>query len=120
MFEKWAWAADVDWGDDDEFVNTTGRRPSEILEENRAVIRRIVAASKASNPRIFGSVLDRSDTVKSDLDILIDVERGFTLFDLGGLIFELQEALHIPVDVKTPGDLPIKWRESVVSAAVPV
>lgn len=38
------------------------RTPSQALAENREAIRLIVARHRALNPRVFGSVLDGSDT----------------------------------------------------------
>jgi predicted nucleotidyltransferase len=72
---------------------------------HRDEIRRLVQQSRASNPRVFGSVLHARDTESSDLDILVDPLPGATLFDLGGLQITLQELLGMPVDLLTPGDL---------------
>lgn len=47
-------------------------KPYEALELHRISIREIVAAERASNPRVFGSVLRRTDTIASDLDLLVD------------------------------------------------
>jgi len=46
-------------------------KPSETLLAHRAAIRAIVEAHRASNARVFGSVVHGSDTEDSDLDILI-------------------------------------------------
>ncbi|EQD45232.1 DNA polymerase beta domain protein region, partial [mine drainage metagenome] len=44
-------------------------KPSQVLEAHRSEIRRIVEAHRASNPRIFGSVVRGEDTEENDLDI---------------------------------------------------
>jgi predicted nucleotidyltransferase len=95
-------------------------RPSVALANQRAAIRAATAKYRAANPRVFGSVLNGTDTDGSDLDILVDALPGTTLFDLGGLQFSLEQLLGIKVDVLTPGDLPISFRESVLKEAVPV
>jgi hypothetical protein len=59
-------------------------------------------------------------TADSDLDLLVDPLPGTTLLDLGAIQIELEEALGIPVDVLTPGDLPRKFRDEVLREAVPV
>jgi hypothetical protein len=87
---------------------------------HRDGIRRLVEQARARNPRVFGSALRGSDTENSDLDILVDPLPGTTLFDLGGLQIALQELLGVPVDLLTPGDLPQRLRERVLSEAVPV
>ncbi len=43
-----------------------------------------------------------------------------TLFDLGGLLVALEELLGVRVDLLTPGDLPLKFRERVLAEALPV
>ncbi len=96
------------------------KRPSLALSQNRELIRRIVLSHRSSNPRIFGSVLNGTDTEFSDLDLLIDPLPGATLFDLGAIQIELEESLGVAVDVLTPKDLPLKFREQVLQTAVPV
>ena len=95
-------------------------RPSEVLHSHRVAIRRIVAAHRASNARVFGSVARGLDTDDSDLDILIDPTPDTTLFDIGAIRFELGELLGIRVDVLTPKGLPEKFRDLVLAEALPV
>ncbi len=95
-------------------------RPSEALNQHRDDIRRIVAANKAVNPRVFGSVVRGEDADGSDLDILVDPLPETSLFDIGGIQYELQYLLGVPVDVLTPKGLSIKFRAAVLAEAVPV
>ena len=95
-------------------------KPSLALQGKEEAIRELVARYRTANPRVFGSVLHGSDKDGSDLDILVDTLPGATLFDLGGLTEELTELLGIPVDVRTPRELPEKFRERVVAEARPV
>jgi len=92
-------------------------KPSSALEAHRDDIRRIVAANRAGNVRVFGSALKGEDTETSDLDILVDALPGATLFDLGAIQVELEELLGVPVDVLTPEDLPPKFRHEVLAEA---
>ncbi len=87
---------------------------------NRAAVREAVGRYRAVNPRVFGSVLHDMDTENSDLDLLVDALPGATLFDLGALQVELEHLLGIRVDVRTPEDLPMTFRDAVVDEAVPV
>lgn len=96
------------------------RRPSEVLRQNRDLIRRVALLHRTENLRVFGSVLRGEDTETSDLDLLVDPLPGATLLDLGAIQIELEESLGISVDVLTPGDLPKKFRNQVLSEAVPV
>ena len=95
-------------------------KPSDALESHREAIRRIVAAHRAVNARVFGSVIHGEDTEESDLDILVDPTPDTTLFDIGAIRHELLQLLGVPVDVLTPRALPEKFRATVLAEAVPV
>jgi uncharacterized protein len=95
-------------------------KPSVALQAHRADIRRIVAANRAANARVFGSVIRGEDDDTSDLDVLVDVLPGATLLDLGAIQVELEEVLRVSVDVLTPQDLPGKFRQEVLAEAVDV
>ena len=95
-------------------------KPSDALRINRAAIRQVVKAHRASNARIFGSVAHGDDTNSSDLDILIDPTAETTLLDIGAIRHELRTLLGVPVDVLTPMALPDKFRDSVLAEAIPV
>lgn len=95
-------------------------KPSGILQQNREMIRSVALKHHTRNPRVFGSVLSGADDGRSDLDLLVEPLPGTTLFDLGAIQVELEEALGIAVDVLTPGDLPAKIRDQILRDAVPV
>lgn len=98
---------------------STRQRPSELVNRHRSAIRRIGTAHKARELRIFGSVAEGTDTVDSDLDVLVTFEPGASLFDVAALTEELHELLGVPVDVVSTGGL--KERDQHIRAsAVPV
>lgn len=95
-------------------------KPSDALNSNREAIRRVVNAHRASNARVFGSVIHGNDTEISDLDILIDPTQGTTLMDIGAIRYELRVLLGVPVDVLTPNALPDSFRKIVLAEAIPI
>ncbi len=95
-------------------------KPSEALRSHRAAIRSVVHANRASNARVFGSVLHGQDTDESDLDLLVDPTPDTTLFDISAIRIELRKLLGVPVDVLTPNALPDKFRAAVIAEALPV
>ena len=95
-------------------------KPSVALDLKRAAVRDAARRFRTANPRVFGSVLHGLDADGSDLDLLVDALPGATLFDLGGLQDELETLLGVRVDVLTPGDLPAKFRQQVLTEAQPV
>ena len=94
-------------------------RPSEALHLHREEIRRIVESTRASNPRVFGSVLSGEDTEEC-LDILVDPTPETSIFDIGEIRYQLRTLLGLPVDFLTPKALHACLRDRVLSEAVPV
>jgi predicted nucleotidyltransferase len=92
-------------------------KPSIALATHRETIRRVVEANRATNPRVFGSVLRGEDAETSDLDILVDPASDMSLFDLGAIHYELNRLLGVPVDIVTPAALPARVRERVLAEA---
>ncbi len=93
---------------------------NEILSHKREDVLRVAARYGAHNVRIFGSVARGEADDASDLDVLVDLEPGRSLFDLGGLLMELQELLGLQVDVVTEQGLRPRIRERVVREAMPL
>jgi predicted nucleotidyltransferase len=92
----------------------------DLLKELREDILRVAAQHGAINVRIFGSVARGEADDKSDIDILVDMEPGRSLFDLGGLWWELNELLPVKVDVVTEKGLKRRIKERVLKEAVPL
>ncbi len=95
-------------------------RASEALEKHREEIRRIVHAHKAENPRVFGSVATGTDDEDSDLDLLIDPCEDMSLFDLGGIYYDLERLLPVKVDVAIARSLRARYKDRILAEALPV
>ncbi|MBY4895584.1 nucleotidyltransferase family protein [Cupriavidus sp. AU9028] len=95
-------------------------KPSTALDVHRNEIRRIVAAHRATNVRVFGSVVHGADVDGSDLDLLIDPTPETSLMDIARIQVELEQLLGVAVDVLTPGALPDKILDTVLAETVPV
>jgi predicted nucleotidyltransferase len=91
-----------------------------LLKLNRDEILRIAARRGARNLRVFGSVARGTASPDSDIDFLVDMETGRSLFDLGGLLSDLQQLLGRPVDVVTEAGLRQRIRARVLSEARPL
>ena len=92
----------------------------ELLQEKREDVLRIAIKRGASNVRIFGSIARGEADAESDIDLLVDLEPGRSLFDLGGLLMDLQDLLGHKVDVVTEKGLRERIREHVLKEAVPL
>lgn len=90
------------------------------LKEKRQDILRIAAQHGAYNVRIFGSVLHGEAGPDSDVDFLVEMEPDRSLFDLGGLLMDLQALLGREVDVVTEKALHWYIRDRVIQEAQPL
>lgn len=90
----------------------------ELLQIKREEILKIAAKYGAYNVRIFGSVARQEADAQSDVDFLVEMEEGRSLFDLGGFLMELQELLGRDVDVVTQKGLRQRIRERVLQEAI--
>jgi uncharacterized protein len=63
-------------------------------------------------------VVKREQT--DNLDLLVDMDRGRSLFDMGGLLMELREVLGQNVDVVTERGLKARIRNRALNEALPL
>jgi hypothetical protein len=95
-------------------------RPSVALQTHRDAIRTIALSHRVTNVRVFGSVVHGDDTEGSDLDILVEPTAETTMMDIAKIQLELERLLPVAVDVLTPGGLPAKFRDQVITEALSI
>ena len=69
---------------------------------------------------VFGSVARGEDLAGSDVDFLVEFERGRSLLDLASLQVVLREALGRDVDVATRNSLHPRLRDRILRELVPL
>ncbi len=100
---------------------TANRAPTlDELRARRDEILEIAERHGASNIRVFGSVARADADGRSDVDFLVDMEQGRSLFDMGALLMDLQDALGCEVDVVTAKGLRERLRDRVLAEAQPL
>lgn len=92
--------------------------PSIAIPEIREDICRIASVHGAGNVRVFGSTGRGEQGASSDLDLLVDMAEGRSLFDLIALSNDLEESLGVEVDVVTEASLSPYMRDRVLRDAV--
>ena len=95
-------------------------RPSEALAAQRERILAIAAAHGASNLRVFGSVAKGMDREGSDVDLLVDIRPGISLFQYVGLQLDIEEELGVRVDLCTEEELHPKLKARILAEARPL
>jgi predicted nucleotidyltransferase len=107
----------MDKPNDESTINITIEK---LLRAKRQEILEIGARHGAKRIRVFGSVARGEARPDSDVDFLVEMEPGRSLFDMGGLLMDLQDLLGCKVDVVTEKGLRPRIREKVLREAVPL
>lgn len=55
---------------------------------------------------MFGSIARGENTYQSDVDLLVEMEEGVSLFSVAGFSYETEKLLGVPVDVVPLSVLP--------------
>jgi len=92
----------------------------QIVQQRKKEIIAVAQAHGLVNVRVFGSVACGEDTAQSDIDFLVDLEKGRTLLDLGGALVQLQDLLGRRVDIVTERGLHWYLREKILREARPL
>lgn len=70
-----------------------------LIESHRAEIRALAAKHGVTDVRVSGSMAREDATAASDVDLLVRPLPGTSLFDLGGLLMDVEQLLGRPVEV---------------------
>ncbi len=93
----------------------------ELIAKHRDAILALAAKHGATDVRIFGSVARGDENEASDVDVLVRMEAGRSLFDMGELLMDLRDLLGCKVDVISEhNDMRPHFRDSVLKDAVAV
>lgn len=88
------------------------------LIKKREHIMQTAAKHGVKRIRLCGSVARGTQGPQSDVDFLVEFEKGRSLLDQGGLLMDLQDILGCQVHIISEGSLRPRYRERVVSEAV--
>jgi predicted nucleotidyltransferase len=74
---------------------------------------------QVSRLSLFGSVLRGDSNPESDIDLLVEFKPGSTIgyFTMAKMQDELSELLDGPVDLRTPAELSVYFREQAMQSA---
>jgi len=91
-----------------------GRR----LRQHRTALREAVRLAGGSNLRVFGSVARGEDGPDSDVDLLVDLPEGTSLFAVLALEGALERILKVKVDLAPVASLKPRVRTEALADAV--
>lgn len=90
------------------------------IRDRRKEILAIARAHGADNVRVFGSIVRGTAGEGSDLDLLVTMAPGSSLLDRIAIIQDLEQMLHLKVDVVNEKALHESIRQSVLEQGVPL
>jgi len=90
---------------------------SQRLLDAREEVLAVAHRHGARNLRIYGSVARGQDRPGSDLDLLVDLERGCSLLEMIALRQELEALLNCQVDLAEAAQLHPLIRDQVIAQA---
>jgi hypothetical protein len=93
----------------DEILKTLGSLKAEVRQRFKAEIK-----------GIFGSYVREEQKKSSDLDVLVEFDKGANLLDLVGLGLFLEENLNMKVDVVSESDLREEIKDIILKEKVAV
>ena len=91
---------------------------SNTLKNKRDEILTIAKKYGAKNIRIFGSMARGEETLQSDLDIIVEMEKGSSLLDIIAIKQDIEELLGLNVDIVTEASISPYIRDMVLKEAV--
>ena len=89
-----------------------------LRRDKKAEIVRLAAMRGCRNVRVFGSVATGENRPDSDVDFLVDLEPGHTIFDLAKFLGDLRELLGTEIDVVESRSLHPYIRDRVLAEAI--
>ncbi len=91
-----------------------------ISEKNRGKLNAIFKEYGVKKAAVFGSVARGEAKKSSDIDILVELESGRTLFDLGGLKVDLEKVFGKKIDLVEYGAIRPLFRKQILKDQIPI
>jgi predicted nucleotidyltransferase len=89
-----------------------------LRREKKAEIVRLAEKRGCRNIRVFGSVATGENRPDSDVDFLVDLEPGRTIFDLAGFLGDVRDLLGTEIDVVESRSIHPYIRDRVLAEAI--
>ena len=89
-----------------------------IIQDRRDEILAIAKKHGAKSVRVFGSFARGEEKLESDLDIIVETEKGTSLLDIIAIKQDIEELLGHKVDVVTEASISPYIRNKVIGEAV--
>ncbi len=91
----------------------------DLFAKHRDAIINYCKVNSISKLSLFGTFLKNSNSRKSDIDLLVEFDKGakIGLLDMSRMERELSDLLDMKVDLRTPNELSRYFRDTVIKEA---
>ena len=93
---------------------------SNLLQKYKQRILELAQAHGVRSIRVFGSFARGEETVRSDIDLLVELEPKRSLLDIIALKHDIEDLTGRRVDVVTPAGISPYLAEQIINEAVPL
>ena len=93
---------------------------NKLITDNQIAIKNLAKLHGVKTICLFGSMAKGDVSDNSDVDFLVELEKGRDLFDLGELLMDLQALLQRKVDLVTKTSLHPRLYSQVLKEALPL
>lgn len=90
------------------------------LEEIKKKLAPILKATGVTRAALFGSIARGDQTKESDIDILVDLPKGMSLFDVVDLEFKLEQVAKRKVDLVDYGAIKPRLKPYIMQDQIPI
>lgn len=94
------------------------KKEKPLTKTIRAAALRVAKKHGAKRVRIFGSFVRGEQTKRSDIDLLVRMPKGATLFDIAGFKIDLEKELKRKVDIVEDHCIKPRLRSRILSEAI--
>lgn len=91
-----------------------------FLQQRATLVRRLAAASSISAVSVFGSVARQTDTLESDLDLLVTLEDSASTFDLAQFETDMEALAGRSIDLISSRTLDATRDRRILAEAIPL
>jgi len=88
------------------------------IEEIKEKVTPLLIRHQVRRAGIFGSVAKENDTLKSDIDILVELDNKISLLDFVGMKLELEDLLGRTVDLVEYQAIKPRLREKILEEEI--
>jgi predicted nucleotidyltransferase len=90
------------------------------INEVQQVVTPILKKHKITKAALFGSIVSGKLHKKSDIDILVEAPKNYSIYDMLGLRYEIENKLNKKVDLVEFSSIKPRLKDSIISSQIKI